>query len=161
MADKELNTLETLFLALADKTRLRILNLMGEDEISVGYLVEVLGESQPKISRHLAYLRNAGLVSVRRDGKWMHYRIKEAENSLAAEVIDDLLNWAGTQEQMLAERERLEEIGGITRKAKKTRRARVETPTEFEPAYEAAEEEPIPEPALRPFQRQELETFLL
>lgn len=161
MANKELNTLETLFLALADKTRLRILNLMGEDEISVGYLVEVLGESQPKISRHLAYLRNAGLVSVRRDGKWMHYRIKEAENSLAAEVIDDLLNWAGTQEQMLAERGRLEEIGGITRKAKKTRRTRVEIPTEFEPAYEAAEEEPIPEPAPQPYQRQELETYLL
>ncbi len=165
-ADKSLNKLETLFLALADKTRLRILSLMGEDEICVGYLVEVLGESQPKISRHLAYLRNAGLVSVRREGKWMHYRIEEPDDPLAADVINDLLEWAGTQEQMLGERRRLEEVGGVTKKAKKmtrARRSRTETPAEFEPAYEPfeEEEEPITEPAQRPYQRQELETFLL
>ena len=58
----ELNDMENLFLGLADKTRLRILNLIRDDEVCVWFFTEVLGESQPKISRHLAYLRNAGMV---------------------------------------------------------------------------------------------------
>lgn len=68
--------LETLFQALADRTRLRLLNLIGENEVCVCFFVEVLGEPQPKISRHLGVLRSAGLVSARRDGKWMHYRLE-------------------------------------------------------------------------------------
>ncbi len=66
--DNFLKEMETFFLALADKTRLRILNLMRESEICVCFFTEVLGESQPKISRHLAYLRGAGFVSARREG---------------------------------------------------------------------------------------------
>lgn len=68
-----------LFAALADKTRLRLLNLMAESEVCVCFFVEVLGEPQPKISRHLAVLRAAGLVEARRDGKWMHYRLTPPE----------------------------------------------------------------------------------
>jgi ArsR family transcriptional regulator len=68
--------LETLFMALADKTRLRLLNLMSDGEVCVGLFTDVLGDSQPKVSRHLAYLRSAGLVNARRDGKWMHYSIQ-------------------------------------------------------------------------------------
>ena len=67
--------LESLFMALADKTRLRLLSLMVDGEVNVGDLAETLGESQPKISRHLAYLRNSGLVNTSRDGKWIHYSI--------------------------------------------------------------------------------------
>jgi ArsR family transcriptional regulator len=67
--------LVTLFQALADRTRLRLINLMARGEVCVCFFVEVLGENQPKISRHLAYLRNAGLVQARREGKWMHYRL--------------------------------------------------------------------------------------
>lgn len=67
--------LEKLFLALSDKTRLRLLSLMADGEVPVGYLADKLGESQPKISRHLAYLRSAGLVTTRRDGKWIYYGI--------------------------------------------------------------------------------------
>src|SRR5487761_1108414 len=70
--------MERFFQALGDNTRLRLLNLMGEQEICVCYLVEILGQSQPKISRHLAYLRRAGIVAARREGKWMHYRMDEA-----------------------------------------------------------------------------------
>src|SRR5215217_8190144 len=87
--------METFFMALADKTRLRLLNLMREDEICVCFFTEVLGESQSKISRHLAYLRNAGIVEARRDGKWMHYRIINPANSHAAEVLRDTLRWLG------------------------------------------------------------------
>ena len=73
---KYLKDMETMFMALADKTRLRLLNLMAADEVCVCFFTEILGDSQPKISRHLAYLRNADLVEARRDGKWMHYSIK-------------------------------------------------------------------------------------
>ncbi|HEX6278750.1 MAG TPA: metalloregulator ArsR/SmtB family transcription factor [Pyrinomonadaceae bacterium] len=71
-----LREMETMFQALADKTRLRLMNLMSDEEVCVCFFTEVLGDSQPKISRHLAYLRNADLVEARRDGKWMHYSIK-------------------------------------------------------------------------------------
>ncbi|MCV4655760.1 metalloregulator ArsR/SmtB family transcription factor, partial [Escherichia coli] len=73
LADSRLEKLEKLFLALSDRTRLRLLNLMRNGEICVCFFTEVLGESQPKVSRHLAYLRNAGLVKARREGKWVHY----------------------------------------------------------------------------------------
>jgi len=69
MSDRSLSELEEFFLALSDGTRLRLLALMRESEVSVGFLSDQLGQSQPKISRHLAYLRSAGLVETRRDGK--------------------------------------------------------------------------------------------
>ena len=80
--------LARLFAALADPTRLRLLNLMNGREVCVCYFVEILKQSQPKISRHLAYLRNAGVVSARREGKWMHYSIERPEDAGAAAVLD-------------------------------------------------------------------------
>lgn len=94
-------------MALADKTRLRLLNLMREDEICVCFFSEVLEESQPKVSRHLAYLRNAGIVEARRDGKWMHYRIVKPANSFAAQVLDDTLDWLQSEEAMRRDYEKL------------------------------------------------------
>jgi len=67
--------LESLFQALGDRTRLRLLNLMADGEVCVCFFIEVLDEPQPKISRHLAYLRSAGLVAARREAKWAHYAI--------------------------------------------------------------------------------------
>ena len=88
--------LGNLFLALSDKTRLRLLALMSNGEVSVGFLADQLGESQPKTSRHLAYLRTAGLVSARRDGKRIHYDIQwPRDNSVAAvlsAVLDSLVS---------------------------------------------------------------------
>ena len=83
--------LATLFAALADRTRLRLLNLMQGREVCVCYFVEILGQSQPKISRHLAYLRRAGIVQARRDGKWMHYRIERPAEAAAAVILDAAL----------------------------------------------------------------------
>lgn len=108
--ENHLSEMETLFLALADKTRLRLLNLMRDDEICVCYFTEVLGESQPKISRHLAYLRNAGLVSARREGKWMNYSIEMPENPSAAKLLRDTLDWLKTQEDLQADFRRLEKV---------------------------------------------------
>ena len=99
--------LETFFLALADKTRLRLLNLMRDGEICVCFFTEVLGESQPKVSRHLAYLRNAGLVEARRDGKWMHYRIVEPENEVAKGVLRATLDGLQTQDEMQKDYDKL------------------------------------------------------
>jgi ArsR family transcriptional regulator len=64
--------------ALADRTRLRILALMGSDEVCVCHIHDSLGLPQPTVSRHLAYLRRSGLVAARRDGVWMHYRVAPA-----------------------------------------------------------------------------------
>ncbi len=98
---------ERFFQALADKTRLRLLNLMCDQEICVCYFVEVLGQPQPKISRHLAYLRNAGIVTARREGKWMHYRIVAPPNAGAARVLQEILDWLKEEKAMQADRTRL------------------------------------------------------
>ena len=80
-----------LFAALADPTRLRLLNLMDGREVCVCYFVEILQQGQPKISRHLAYLRRAGIVNARRDGKWMHYSIERPDDARAAAILDATL----------------------------------------------------------------------
>lgn len=83
--------LALLFAALSDRTRLRLLNLMNGREVCVCYFVEILGQSQPKISRHLAYLRRAGVVAARREGKWMHYKIVVPPHAGAARVLRETL----------------------------------------------------------------------
>jgi ArsR family transcriptional regulator len=104
---------ERFFQALGDNTRLRLLNLMGEQEICVCYLVEILGQTQPKISRHLAYLRRAGIVAARREGKWMHYRIAMPANNIgtaqagAAQVLRQTLGWLAKDKKMQADLARL------------------------------------------------------
>ncbi len=83
--------LARLFAALADRTRLRLLNLMNGREVCVCYFVEILKQGQPKISRHLAYLRNAGIVNARREGKWMHYSIARPIDAGANAILDATL----------------------------------------------------------------------
>ena len=101
---------ELFFQALGDKTRLRLLNLMGEQEICVCYLVEVLKQPQPKISRHLAYLRRAGIVDARREGKWMHYRIVMPSNTGGACVLQQTLAWLQQEREMQVDRSRLAKV---------------------------------------------------
>ena len=98
---------ERFFQALGDNTRLRLLNLMSDQELCVCYFVEILAQSQPKISRHLAYLRNAGVVSARRDGKWMHYRIVMPPNEGAAAVLQQVLQSLKEEKIMQVDRARL------------------------------------------------------
>jgi ArsR family transcriptional regulator, arsenate/arsenite/antimonite-responsive transcriptional repressor len=84
-------SLDVLFRALADTTRLRLLNLIADREICVCYFVEILKTSQPKVSRHLAYLRKAGIVAARREGKWMHYRLTIPKDEVAARILRETL----------------------------------------------------------------------
>ncbi len=100
--------LATLFAALADTTRLRLLNLMAGREVCVCYFVEILRQSQPKISRHLAYLRRAGIVLARREGKWMHYRISPPADAGAAEILNATLASLHNNPQMQADLARLD-----------------------------------------------------
>jgi len=100
--------LVTLFQALGDRTRLRLLNLLAAGEICVCYFIDVLDETQPKISRHLAYLRRAGLAAARRDGKWMHYSLARPSSAAAARVLDATLEELASDKQMQRDRAQLE-----------------------------------------------------
>ena len=107
MAKNDVFDMQGFYQALGDTTRLRILNLMGSQELCVCYLVEVLGQPQPKISRHLAYLRNAGLVTSRREGTWMHYRIAVPAHEGARRLLKETFRWMQEDPVMIADRKRL------------------------------------------------------
>lgn len=81
---------QKVFNALADPTRLRILNLLIEGELCVCDLMAVLKSPQSKISRHLAYLRKARLAQSRREGLWMHYRLSKPAGKLEEYLLDAL-----------------------------------------------------------------------
>src|SRR5215212_82992 len=101
---------ELLFRALADRTRLRLLNVMRDDEVCVCFFVEILKTNQPKISRHLAYLRRAGIVDARREGQWMHYRIAEPVDQDMARSLKNVMTWLANDQEMQRDRERLVKI---------------------------------------------------
>ena len=119
------NNIALLFKALADRTRLRLINLMGEDEVCVCFFVEVLKTNQPKISRHLAYLRRAGVVSARREGKWIHYRIVEPRDSHAANIFREVRAWLANEPAMQSDRTRLRKICCATKLPVQLQRAPV------------------------------------
>src|SRR5713226_5531698 len=79
---RQIFEMETLFKALADATRLRILGLLLTGEVCVCHIYETLRIPQPKASRHLAYLRRAGLVETRKDGPWVHYRLADSSEPI-------------------------------------------------------------------------------
>jgi ArsR family transcriptional regulator len=101
--------LSLFYAALADENRLRLLHLIKDGEICVCYLQEVLRTNQPKISRHLAYLKRAGLVEARREGKWMHYRLKKLDAGLH-KVLSDTLNHLQKQPQIRKDAQRLKQV---------------------------------------------------
>ena len=96
-----------LFAALADRTRLRLLNLMNGREVCVCYFVEILKQGQPKISRHLAYLRRAEIVQARREGKWMHYRIEPPTDPAALSILSAIFKSFQASKQMQSDLARL------------------------------------------------------
>ena len=100
--------MERLFKALADPTRLRLINLLGDEELCVCSCVEILNTNQPKVSRHLAYLRRAGLVTARRDGKWTHYRLTEPTDTHLAMIFTELRTSLANDPQMQRDKAQLE-----------------------------------------------------
>jgi len=99
-----------LFKTLSDPTRLRLLNLLACGETCVCELTDTLRVVQPKVSRHLAHLSRAGLVEVRRNGKWMHYQWAKHGEPLARHVLAALRDWMGKDARMNGERRRRDKV---------------------------------------------------
>ena len=102
--------LDEFFAALADRTRLRLLNLMRDGEVCVCFFAETIGTNNPKISRHLAYLKRAGLVKARREGKWMHYSISAPKDPKAADIFGSVMRALEMDEEMKSDRANLVDV---------------------------------------------------
>lgn len=102
--------LASFFAALSDETRLRLLSLIQDREVCVCYLQDVLKTNQPRISRHLAYLKRAGLVEARRDGKWAHYRLAKLDGD-RQKLLSQTLARLKRQAQIRKDSQRLRRVG--------------------------------------------------
>lgn len=106
-----LNETDTFFKMLADSTRLRCLLLMqAEGELCVCELTHALNLSQPKISRHLAHLREAGVLVARRNGTWMNYRINPDLQGWALDILQTTLNGVRNTEPFISDRKILDNM---------------------------------------------------
>ena len=112
--DKRLSALESVFKALADDTRLRILALLQAGEICVCDIHGSLGLPQPTVSRHLAYLRKAGLVHGRKDGLWVHYRLASLPDPVMQTVMDAVNHALGHVDSGEKDRRRLLKLADVT-----------------------------------------------
>ncbi len=107
-----LDAMEGVLKALADKTRLRILGLLAAGEVCVCHLHESLKLPQPTVSRHLAYLRRAGLVETRKDGLWVHYRLGEPTDSVLKTIVASVTHCTTHLASTARDRRRLERVAG-------------------------------------------------
>ena len=93
--DVRLKRLEHACQALGDATRLRIIGLLAGGEVCVCHIYEALRIPQPKASRHLAYLRRAGLVEGRKEGLWVHYRLAQPDDPSVRTLLETALHTLG------------------------------------------------------------------
>lgn len=112
--------METVLRALADQTRLRILGLLMAGETCVCDIHESLRIPQSKTSRHLAYLRRAGLVDTRREGLWVHYRLAEPADGILRALLDCATHCLTHLPITEGDRERLARVSGTTPAAPET-----------------------------------------
>jgi ArsR family transcriptional regulator, arsenate/arsenite/antimonite-responsive transcriptional repressor len=110
MKRSEMSEPAFLFKTLSDPTRLRLLNLLAAGETCVCELTDTLRVVQPKVSRHLARLKRAGLVDARRNGKWIHYRWARHGNPLVRHVLGGLREWMAKDDRMNGERRRRRKV---------------------------------------------------
>ncbi|MBR9975605.1 MAG: metalloregulator ArsR/SmtB family transcription factor [Bacteroidetes bacterium] len=101
----------TLFKALSDGARLRIVALLSDaGELCVCDIEKVLGFSQPKVSRHLSYLKRAGLVRSRRHGVWMYYALVAQEDHKRRQLLEVLLSMTASEQSVQQDRRQLQEV---------------------------------------------------
>ena len=112
--NRKLDELETIFKALADRTRLRILGLLSAGEVCVCDIHGSLDLPQPTVSRHLAYLRKSGLVEGRKDGLWVHYRLAPLPDPVMQAVLDAVGHALGHLDAQQRDRRRLAKLADIT-----------------------------------------------
>ena len=110
----QIQAMERVFQALGDGTRLRILGLLLSGEVCVCTLHESLGEPQPKVSRHLAYLRRTGLVSTRREGLWIHYRLADHADPVVATIVQAVTHALGHVDAVRRDTRALEKAAGCS-----------------------------------------------
>ena len=103
-------SVDLMFRAFSDRTRLRILSLIQRREFCVGDIVEILQVPQPRISRHLAYLRKARLVKVRKAGIWNYYSLAPAETAFQKKLLSCLGNCFSEVPQIQADEVRAAQI---------------------------------------------------
>ncbi len=121
--------------ACADQTRLRLINLLAaEGEVCVCHLVDVLGTNQPKVSRHLAYLKRAGLVSDRKDGLWVHYQLAAPLSNHAERLIECINSCFAESPEMRHDVVKLRAIRAAQPIVKITRRADGATAAKLTPS---------------------------
>lgn len=115
-----LGSIDLMFRAFSDRTRLRILHVLQGGELCVGDIVEILQAPQPRISRHLAYLRKASLVTVRKSGLWSHYSLTRANTPFHRKLLECLAKCFGEVPELQADNARATKIrksGGCCPKA--------------------------------------------
>jgi ArsR family transcriptional regulator, arsenate/arsenite/antimonite-responsive transcriptional repressor len=98
-----LGSIDLMFRAFSDRTRLRILHVLQGGELCVGDIVEILQAPQPRISRHLAYLRKANLVTVRKSGLWSHYCLAPAKTAFHRKLLECLAKCFGEVPELQAD----------------------------------------------------------
>lgn len=102
-----IKNLEKIFKALADRNRLRILKMLEARPLCVCEITHVMGIAQPSVSRHLAILRDAGLVEDRKNGQWMIYSLSNDTDDTVATLITSLRRWGNDDPQAAADRAKL------------------------------------------------------
>ena len=102
-----IHRVDQMFRAFSDRTRLRILHMLRGGELCVCDIVDVLRVPQPKASRHLAYLRKAGLVTARKDGLWSYYSLAPARNAFHEKMLDCLACCFGSVPELARDAKRL------------------------------------------------------
>ena len=109
---QQMSQLERLFKALADATRLRILGLLLTGEVCVCHIHESLRITQPKASRHLAYLRRSGLVETRRQGLWIYYRLSDSSDPVLRTIRQAVAHVLGHVDAIHRDADRLQKKTG-------------------------------------------------
>ncbi len=104
------DSIDLMFRASSDRTRLRILSVLQGGELCVGDIVEILLAPQPRVSRHLAYLRKAGLVVVRKSGLWSHYSLAPAKTPFHRKLLECLARCFGEVPELQADSARAVKI---------------------------------------------------
>jgi ArsR family transcriptional regulator len=111
MREYDMRNLLNIFKALSDDTRLRILKLLEGGELCICKIMEVLDMKQSRISRHMGILKNAGLVTDRRDGKWVHYSLNpKPEDLCCKEMISLLAERLKNQETVMQDQKKLQKL---------------------------------------------------
>lgn len=105
-----MRTIEKLFKALGDRNRLRILKMLEARPLCVCEITHVMGIAQPSVSRHLAILRDAGLVDDRKLGQWTIYSLPTSRDDAIGTLVTALRRWGGGDPLVAADRERLRAV---------------------------------------------------